>query len=151
MNIELEEPMELGELIWPKSDIANMIPQPKSTTGKVSSDSAEGCYIYVGETSVDNFNSYIDECAEYGFSVDYERGDKFYNAVDEKGNRLSVTYKGNNVMVVQVSLPEATEVVEDASVLVECKITGSSRINVKWIAADWSVPVGRYFITILKV
>lgn len=75
---------------------------PKSAIGKVSADSADGCYIYVGEISIDDFNAYADECAEYGFSVDYERGDKFYNADDEDGNQLSLIYQGNNVMVVQI-------------------------------------------------
>ena len=32
------------------------------------------------------------------FLVDYERGDKFYNAEDENGNQLSLSYQGNNVM-----------------------------------------------------
>lgn len=102
MYIELEAPVEMGTLNWPKSEIANLLPFPKSAIGKVSTDSADGCYIYVGETSIVDFNAYADECAEYGFFVDYERGDKFYNADDEDGNQLSLIYQGNNVMVVQI-------------------------------------------------
>ncbi len=65
--------------------------------------------IYVGETSIDDFNAYADECSDQGFSVDYERGDKFYNAKDENGNKLSLSYQGNNVMVIQIRKPDETE------------------------------------------
>lgn len=102
MYIELDAPEELGTLNWPKSEIAGLLPLPQSTVGKVSNDSADGCFIYVGETSIDDFNAYADECAANGFSVDYERGDKFYNAKDENGNRLFLAYQGNHMMSVQI-------------------------------------------------
>lgn len=94
MYIELEAPTEMEKLNWPKSEIANLLPMPKSTVGKVSTDTTDGCYIYVGETSINDFNAYADECAESGFFVDYERGDKFYNAKDENGNQLLLSYQG---------------------------------------------------------
>lgn len=92
-----------------KSEIAGLLPLPKSTVGKVSTDTENGCYIYVGETSIDDFNAYTDECSDNGFSVDYERGDKFYNAKDEAGNKLSLSYQGNNVMVIQIRKPDEAE------------------------------------------
>lgn len=110
MYIELDAPIEMGALNWPKSEIASMLPMPKSSVGKVSTDTADSCYIYVGETSIDDYNAYADECSESGFSVDYERGDKFYNAKDENGNQLSLHYQGNNVMVIQIRKPDESEV-----------------------------------------
>ena len=109
MYIDLDAPIEMGTLNWPKSEIAGLLPLPQSTVGKVSTDTENGCYIYVGETSIDDFNAYADECSDQGFSVDYERGDKFYNAKDEKGNKLSLSYQGNNVMVIQIRKPDETE------------------------------------------
>lgn len=106
MYIDLDAPIEMGILNWPKSEIANLLPMPKSKVGKVSTDTADGCYLYVGETSMDDFNTYADECSNCGFSVDYERGDKFYNAKDKDGNKLSLSYQGNNVMVIQISKPD---------------------------------------------
>lgn len=82
---------------------------PTSTVGKVSTDTENGCYIYVGETSIDDFNAYADECSNSGFSIDYERGDKFYNAKDEAGNKLSLSYQGNNVMIIQIRKSDETE------------------------------------------
>ena len=109
MYIDLEAPIEIGTLNWPKSEIAGLLPLPKSTVGKVSTDTENGCYIYVGETSIDDFNAYADECSDNGFAVDYERGDKFYNAKDEAGNELLLSYQGNNVMAIQIRKPDETE------------------------------------------
>lgn len=102
MNIKLEALEPLGTLIWPKSQIANLLPLPQSTVGRVSNDSADGCCIYIGETSIEDFKAYIDECMKKGFTVDYDRDDKNYHADDEYGNHLSLTYRGNNVMIIDI-------------------------------------------------
>lgn len=126
MYIELDAPTEMGTLNWPKSEIARLLPMPKSTVGKVSTDTADGCYIYVGETSIDDFNAYADECSEQGFSVDYERGDKFYNAKDENGNKLSLSYQGNNVMVIQIRKPDESKS-EENKTNVDTEISSESK------------------------
>lgn len=126
MYIELDAPTEMGTLNWPKSEIARLLPMPKSTVGKVSTDTADGCYIYVGETSIDDFNAYADECSEQGFSVDYERGDKFYNAKDENGNKLSLSYQGNNVMVIQIRKPDESKA-EENKTNVDTEISSESK------------------------
>lgn len=102
MHIELTAPEEMGTLNWPKSEIASLLPVPKSSVGKVSSDSADGCFIYVGKMSVDDFNTYVDECVEKGFVADYERGEDFYYADDKNGNHISLTYQGNNVITIEI-------------------------------------------------
>lgn len=120
MNITLDAPEELGTLNWPNSEIASLLPIPQSAVGKVSRDSSDGCYIYVGETSLEDFNTYADECAEYGFSIDYKRGDKFYNAEDESGNKVSLKYQGNSVMSVEIKkAAEETEAETESKALAE--------------------------------
>lgn len=109
MDIELEAPEKMGDLKWPKSKIAALLPMPKSTVGKISTDTADGCYIYVGDTSKDDFNAYADECSDKGFSVDYERGDDFYNAKDENGNQLALSYQGNKVMSIEITKTDEVE------------------------------------------
>lgn len=100
---------EMGTLNWPKSEIAALLPVPKSSVGEVFSESSDWCFIYVGKMSQDDFNAYIDECAEKGFVVDYERGDKFYYADDENGNHISLTYDGDNVMTVEIRRADDVE------------------------------------------
>lgn len=110
MDIDLDAPIEMGTLSWPKSEIAGLLPLPKSAVGKVSVDTSDGCYIYVGKTSIDDFNAYIDKCAEQGFFVGYTREDEFYNAQDKNGNELSLSYEGNHVMTVDITKSDEAEI-----------------------------------------
>ncbi len=109
MYIDLDAPEKMGILNWPKSEVASLVPIPKSATGKVSRDSSDGCYIYVAETPIEAFNNYIDLCVEAGFDVDYERGDKYYKADDKNGNYIYIRYNGNNVMSIEVKKEEDKE------------------------------------------
>lgn len=130
MNIKLEAPIEMGALHWPKSEIASLLPIPKSNIGNISTDTAEGCYIYVGDTSKDDFNTYADECSESGFSVDYERGDTFYHAKDQIGNQLSLSYQGNNVMAIHITKSTEAEV-EDTDTEPDVDVATSPESNQK--------------------
>ena len=105
--------MEMGTLNWPQSDLASLLPLPASTIGKVTSDSSSGCYIYVGDTSRDDFNAYVEACQTKGFTVDYNKGDDYYYADDINGNHLSLSYEGNNVMSIQLRQPTETTSSED--------------------------------------
>lgn len=119
MYIELKAPMEMGELNWPKSELAGLLPVPQSKVGKVEVDASDRCHIYVGKTSGDDFNAYTEECSNAGFAVDYEKSDASYHAYDEKGNELYLTYQGNQIM--EIELIKAAE--EDASSQEDAEIT----------------------------
>lgn len=106
MSIDLEAPMKMQEISWPKSELAGLVPQTNSKTGKISTDSEDSFFIYVGETSKDEFNAYVDKCVENGFKVDYNRGQDFYNANDSKGNYLSVRYLGNKIICIEAKKSE---------------------------------------------
>lgn len=121
MYITLDAPIKMETLNWQKSEIAGLLPLPKSTVGKVSTDKPDSCNIYVGETSLEDFNAYADECSEYGFFVAYERGEKYYNAKDESGNKLSLSYNGNNVMNIQIKKFDEVETSDDKQQFTEVK------------------------------
>lgn len=123
LHISLDAPEELGNLRWPNSDLAKLIPEPNSKVGKVLRESSDGFYIYVGETSIDDFYIYADKCSEVGFYVDYEKGDKFYRAYDDVGNFISLTYSGNSVVTVEMKRAEEKATVVDIEEPVTEKIT----------------------------
>ena len=66
----------MGTLNWPKSDLTGLLPVPRSTVGKVETDTADSCVIYVGDTPLEDYSAYVDECADSGFALDHDRGDK---------------------------------------------------------------------------
>lgn len=106
LYISLESPMEMETLQWPSSEIAGLLPVPKSTVGSISQDSSIGFSIYVGKTPKDDYNEYVTACSEKGFSVNYEKGNTYYQADNAGGYHLSLTYQGNNVMFIELTAPK---------------------------------------------
>ena len=112
LSIQLEAPMEMGELRWPVNEMSASLPAPKSDKGIISRDSSEGCFIYVGETTIDDYNDYVRECTENGFEIDYEKGATYYYAENAEGYKLSLNYQGNGVMSIEMKKLEYIEAVE---------------------------------------
>lgn len=106
MDITVETPKAIGEYKWPKSTIANLIPQYESKVGKISTDSSSRFQIYIGDVSMEDFNSYIDKCAESGFDVDYERHEKSYRAKNKDGYDLYIYYEDYRTMQISISEPD---------------------------------------------
>lgn len=109
MRIQLEAPMELSAIQWPMGTAGNMLPAPKSTTGKFSYEYDDSFFVYVGETSKADYDEYVSVCSEAGFSVDYNKGDDYYRADNANGWHISLNYEGNNVMAIQISPPDKKE------------------------------------------
>ena len=102
LYINLTAPIEMGTLQWPTSDIAKLLPVPESTVGTISWESSDGFFVYVGETTKDDYAAYVDECAACGFSIDYNKGDAHYYADHADGYRLSLNHTANDVMTIRV-------------------------------------------------
>lgn len=126
MYISLNVPMELGKLTWPSSDIANQLPTPYSTVGKVTRESSDSLFAYVGDTSIEEYARYVNECYESGFSVDYQKGDTFFYGDNSTGYHVSVKYTGFNIISINIDAPDdiSYEVSsETASIEVQTKET----------------------------
>lgn len=80
------------EYKWPDSELANMIPKPASKYGKVGEDSARSFCTYIYDISDSQFEDYIEECKNRGFTVDYRRLSSDYSAGNENGYSLSLSY-----------------------------------------------------------
>ena len=106
MQVDLDAPKVVGEFKWPTSEIAGLMPVPQSNIGKVEWEADYGFVIYVGNTTVDDFNAYVDACIEKGFDVDYRRGDTYYYADNAEGYHVSVKYEGFNTMFVRIDKPD---------------------------------------------
>lgn len=104
LHIDLDAPIKMQTLQWPTSEIAKLLPIPKSTLGKIRSESSKQLYIYVGETSLDDYNAYVNACSEKGFSMNYDKGDTHYSADNADGYHISIQYQGNNVMSIEISI-----------------------------------------------
>ena len=94
-SIHLNAPEKLGDLEWPDSGLAKMLPVPKSKTGKIKEDSSYDFSALVGETSESDFKEYVKACKEKGFDIDYSNGDDYYNAKCSDGYELEIRHNVN--------------------------------------------------------
>lgn len=116
MVICLTAPMDMQKIQWPTSDIASLLPTPESTFGFIDRNNEECFSIYLGNTSYAEYNAYVIECEAKGFTVDFQKQDKYYFAENEDGYQLVVEYKGYNVVYISIDEPKRTLDLSFASV-----------------------------------
>ncbi len=106
VSVDADAPKITGTLSWPKSAIASLLPVPDSGTGSVSLEASYGFAAYVSYTR-EQYEAYVDACADRGFTVDYQKGDAYYYAYNADGYYLSLLYEGFNTMFVRIDEPTA--------------------------------------------
>lgn len=92
-SISLKSPIA-GTFEWPTNGPAALLPAPQQTTGEIAVNSSSQLTAHITNMQPESFNSYIDQCVARGFSVDYSRNDRHYNADDASGNSLYISYEG---------------------------------------------------------
>lgn len=83
---------DFGEFKWPTSGLAAMLPTPESNYGEISTESSTSLFVYVGNTSKQQYDAYVEACQEKGFTVDYSKGGDYFHASNVDGYRLSLSY-----------------------------------------------------------
>lgn len=109
------EEMTFAEFQWPDTEIAKLMPVPKSTIGNIAWSKDYGFVIYVAETSLSDYAAYVQECEALGFILDCRKGDDYFYANNADGYHVSVTFKDNDVMFVRIDEPKEsnTEIVSE--------------------------------------
>ena len=97
--------MEMLKIKWPKSEIAELLPVPKSTYGKIEREANNEFVIYLGNTSKNDYKDYIDKCIDKGFIEDYERGDDYFHAKNDDGYKVDIDYRGFDTMFLRIDEP----------------------------------------------
>ena len=106
LHISLDAPIEATAFQWPRSEIAKLIPEPKSMLGKIEWEGDHGFLLYVIDTPLEDYQEYVDACMDRGFVVDYDKGETNYYADNQNGYHLSLSYEGNNTMRIRLDEPE---------------------------------------------
>ncbi len=109
MSIELEAPMKFTEIQWPSGSLGKMLPKPKSNQGKFSSEYDDSFFLYVANTSPQDYAEYVKKCSDAGFNVDYSKSDNYYNAKNKQGYTVSLKYEGYNIMSISVDSPKKVD------------------------------------------
>lgn len=112
LDIELEAPMEMKQFEWPTGGVGAMLPVPKSNMGNIRTESSDKFLVYVGEMSQEDYNDYVAICSQNGYSVNYEKGDTYYRAENSDGYHISLNYRGNHVISIEITEPEESDEAE---------------------------------------
>lgn len=106
LTITVKAPMKLGTISWPVGTAGYLLPEPSSTTGKFNYEHDTNFSVYVGDTTREEYEEYVTDCSCYGFDVDYDKGENYYRAYNEDGYYLSLSYEGNNIMLIRIDEPQ---------------------------------------------
>ena len=115
MSIDLSAPIQMRELSWPKNGLAQLLPKPTSTYGRIDMDSSEQFAVYIGKTSLDSYRSYIEKVRDSGFNEDYNNSNDSYRAKNKDGYSVEVIYKGRDTMYIYLQKPYEGSSTSDAS------------------------------------
>lgn len=105
LSVKLDAPMQFTEIQWPSSSVGKALPTPESNKGKFSYEYDDSFYLYVGNTSPNDYAKYVKKCSDGGFNIDYSKGDTYYRAKNKEGYSLSLAYEGFNIMSISISSP----------------------------------------------
>ncbi len=107
MRINLSEPatVKMKDFDWPDNDLCSLLPAPKSNFGYFNSNSSSYLSVSIGNTSVQDFEDYVEACQDSGFNVDYSSTDTTFSAKNSDGYSLYVKYAGVNVMEITLHAP----------------------------------------------
>ena len=108
LDITLSAPMQMSTINWPSSQAGKQLPAPKSTLGNFTYEQDDSFYVYIASTPKADYDQYVKTCSSKGFSVDYDKGDDYYNAKNSAGWNLRLEYLGNNIMSIEINAPSET-------------------------------------------
>ena len=82
-----------GEKIdWDDLVLGDMIPEPKVNEGDLTIDSEDRLYVSIYKMSKEDFNEYIADCKELGYTVESKKTSISYKAYNEEGYSLRLSY-----------------------------------------------------------
>lgn len=96
----------LGELTWPDSDLAALVPRPQSTVGEIAWEYDDEINILIGEVTAEDYSTYVNECKSSGFSEIGQEETTFFHATNADGYRLDLSFnEDQNQMNIIISEP----------------------------------------------
>lgn len=122
MYIDYDKPDEVGNIIWPKSNLVSYIPKPNSDIGKIHSESEKRFKVDVANISHDQYDEYVNQCIEKGFTIDYTRNENKFSGNNEEGIELTVSYSGYKTLTIEIedkSEEAVTKLAEDETTVLK--------------------------------
>ncbi len=99
-----------AEVMWPTSELVKRIPVPESTYGDIFLESSDYFDVEIGNTTQEQFNAYVADCQEAGFTIDYSKSSDSFEGYDSEGYYVSVYYDDETaIMNITIEAPEESD------------------------------------------
>lgn len=112
MHIDLNAPIPMEEYTLPSYALDAGLPVPESNIGHFRWKDDDHFFLYVGETTNDDFWLYKDACIAAGFTEDPYEYSKGYSAKNAEGYQVSLNYEGFNTFILQFRIPKEDDSME---------------------------------------
>lgn len=77
---------------WSYFELSHLLPEPESDKGRLMTDTEDNLCIYICKSSKDDYNAYVSECKNMGFTIESEKTESSYTAYNEDGYRIELWY-----------------------------------------------------------
>ena len=81
---------------WPSTGLALQLPQPEIPSGKILANTDDSFALELHNVSQEDFSDYIRACKEKGFSIEPESSSFLYEAYNDEGYSLLLTYSSSS-------------------------------------------------------
>lgn len=89
-----------GEKIkWSEMELGNILPEPPSNKGTLHENSAEQFWVSLYDVSDADYNDYLNDCIDMGFTVDANKDSNSYKAYNSEGYCLDMRHIGKNLSI----------------------------------------------------
>lgn len=92
LSVYIKAPESFDGFKWPKNNLVKLLPTPKADKSNVEADWSSYCCIHIADFSLEDVESYIDECIDAGFTENHFRSSGYYYASTKNGERLTIDY-----------------------------------------------------------
>ncbi len=95
------------KIVWDDIALGDIVPNPNGKKGKIYSNDDDYLSIYAHKISKSDYNAYVDVCVEAGFTVEANKDEDSYNAYNQDGYELSLSYnESKKIMNLSCNAPE---------------------------------------------
>lgn len=101
LDLYCNAPINMNDIYWPNSYVAELLPEPDNLYGKIDYDSIDSFSVYLGDMSYEDFITYTDECIDGYFGDNYYRYEYHFSGTYENYH-LNVTYEGFNIVHISI-------------------------------------------------
>lgn len=128
---------ETATFEWPSNSIAMQVPKPPSDKGKITFNDDEMFWLEVYGINESQYESYIAECKNRGFSIEGEKDSISYQAYNEEGYFVQLLYlSSREELSIHVEAPQPMSEVQwpKSDIAKRLPVPKSSYGNIYWEA-----------------